>query len=151
MQNSIAVGTAERALSFQVYVSPGKCYGHCCDFEHVPYWYQHSFLLIECPSLSRTNFALLINVSLSCANAWCLSGCLYCQQLAFLVFSCSSCQLIKITFKQKPILLVESVWADVELILDLFKELLLVRWYKCSSCAVVYQNALVDRLGVHNL
>ncbi len=69
----------------------------------------------------------------------------------FLVFSCGICQLIKITFKQKLILLVESVFANVELILDLFTELLLVHQYECSSCAVVYQNALVDPLSVCNL
>ena len=85
MQNSVAVGTAERGLSPSRISVPGKCSGPLGDSEHV-----HDRLASKlkiCPSLRYIRAAMLLRVLCSCAKAGRLSGCLDCEQPILLLLA----------------------------------------------------------------
>ena len=87
MQNSVAVGTAERGLSPSRMSVPGKCSGPLGDSEHVPDRLVSNLKI--CPSLRYIRAAVLLTVLRSFrAKAAPLAGCLDCEQPILLLLAC---------------------------------------------------------------
>ncbi len=102
-----------------------------------------TFALSLCPSLPGIYIELLLHFCLSVANAGRLSGRLDCQEPVILVFPGGGLQIIKATFQQGLILLLEAIWAEGKLVLDFFKQVLLVRQYEGACSAVMNQGTAI--------